>query len=870
MRTNVAMRLAVCLPLFLSLHRRSAAQQIAAKDLTWTTGAAQPQRFVAVHGQRSVVMGYAENGLEVWAYPLQLVSDYDISFLPEGDTHAIPGLSLLRRIDYHPDEIIRTYVGTDFVVREKIFVPLDEPAAIFTYEVEGPKKVAIQAHFVPQLNLMWPGALGGQSTQWSDTLAGYVVNEPLYGFSATIASPDITAHDPVENRTIWKERGETLVLNPKVPSPESSSHKVKIATLFIGYDAPHTAPAAAILPRLEANQASLHAEATEHYRELIDHGLQIQTPDAEINRALAWAILSLDQAWVCNPSLGCGEVAGYGPSRPGRRPQYAWFFAGDGLVAVDALLAAGEYDRAREELAFIAKYQNKQNGMIWHELSQSAALIDWQNKYPYMYVHVDVTFQYLSTFAHYFDVTGDAGFLKSNWNDIQSAYRYCQSIIDPATGLPQIPLGREGSNEQDRMRDDLGLSSSWIAAASAYERMARAMGSQDAAQAANAATTARKSIAARNWDPVHHFWLAGHTVAGEAIYDQRPHPTELLAQNVFSPDKAAGVLDQLASPDFQTDWGTRSMSSSSPQFNPDSYSKGSVSALGSSIVANAFWQQHRPLTAWQIWQGLVPWNTLDSEGHIHELLAGDFYHPQVESVPEQTWSSAGFLSAAVHGLLGLEVESAPRHLTFTPHLPAQWNEISIGNVHIADSLIHLRLTRDAHGLRLDVENSGALILIDFDPEIPLGANIRKVTIATTASSVHRLQPTVQRTPQDEHVALSFNAPSGKTQCEIDYDGGVQIVVPKPRLHAGDASSGLRIAGATLTGRTLTINAYLTRDGESTIDLETAWSPITTTGGTVQQTSSGNYTLHFDSANSRTQETEPLHSHAKAMIQFSQP
>jgi hypothetical protein len=86
--------------------------------------------------------------------------------------------------------------------------------------------------------------------------------------------------------------------------------------------------------------------AIEHYSAVLDSGLQIVTPDEEVNRALAWAQIALDQAWVCNPDLGCGLVAGYGPSRKARRPQYAWFFAGDGMVDLPALLAAGQWERS--------------------------------------------------------------------------------------------------------------------------------------------------------------------------------------------------------------------------------------------------------------------------------------------------------------------------------------------------------------------------------------------------------------------------------------------------------------------------------------------------------------------------------------------
>ena len=120
-------------------------------------------------------------------------------------------------------------------------------------------------------------------------------------------------------------------------------------------------------PLLEQQEAALRATSHAHVQAALDQGIQIQTPDADLNRALAWSRLALDQAWVCNQKIGCGIVAGYGPSRATRRPQYAWFFAGDGLVATEALLAEGNAERARQELAFIFQYQNRSNGMIWHD-----------------------------------------------------------------------------------------------------------------------------------------------------------------------------------------------------------------------------------------------------------------------------------------------------------------------------------------------------------------------------------------------------------------------------------------------------------------------------------------------------------------------
>ena len=209
MQTRLFARVLMCVVLRACVDRTTVAQQAtsmeghgdAAEKLTWSTDAVE-QRFVAVHGRRALVMGYPQSGLEVWAYPLQLVSGYQVSFIPRPGTEALEGLSLLRRIEYRPEEVVRTYVGPDFVVREKIFVPLSEPGAILSYEVQGKSDVDLKVRFQPVLNLMWPAALGGQDTAWDDGVHGYVIREPLHGFSAVIASPQTVEHDVIVNRTI--------------------------------------------------------------------------------------------------------------------------------------------------------------------------------------------------------------------------------------------------------------------------------------------------------------------------------------------------------------------------------------------------------------------------------------------------------------------------------------------------------------------------------------------------------------------------------------------------------------------------------------------------------------------------------------------
>ena len=656
--------------------RFSAADFAAEPALTWSTDAIQP-RFVAAHGERAVIMGYGKQGLEVWGYPFQILSGLQVGFRPVGTTAETDGQALLRRIDYTPSSIMRLYIGPDYVVRETLFVPRGQAGVVISYEVQGPRPLEIGVHFTPVMNLMWPGAVGGQYTRWQADLPGYVINEPEHGFTAAIASPEIVTHDDTGNPTVAAQSAVSFTMR----SVRAAGGVSKASVSFLLLD-PKSGDRATAMHTFQAGIDAQREAAQGHEHELQHNALSVTTPDEETNRAIAWAEIALDQAWVCNPLLGCGLVAGYGPSRDARRPQYAWFFAGDGLIATNALISAGEYTRARQELEFIIKYQQPKTGMIWHELSQSVGLIDWA-KYPYMYVHVDITADYLAAVARYVSVSGDLAFAREHWQSILLAHQYLGGLMNVRDGLPHIPQDKEGSDEQARQVDDLSLSAGVLAAEEGFAQLADVSGHLDLARrAATDSEQLKGAIAAHYWNPGANFWIDGHTQNGAAIASRRKGPTTLLGEGVFSPAQRDAVLEQLASADFQADWGIREVAVSSPDYDPSSYGRGSITAPGTTQAAIAFWKEHHPASAQQIWNGVMNWNRLDSLGHLHEVFAGDFFHEQTESVPEQTWSSAGMLDAAVRGLLGLDVGGAQNEVSFTPHLPAEWDHVQVGNVRL--------------------------------------------------------------------------------------------------------------------------------------------------------------------------------------------
>jgi len=765
---------------------------IQADELSWSSDSVPTSRFLAVHGRRSATFGYSLSGLESWAYPVQILTGFGVSFRRPDAVTEIDGQTLLRRIVYSPESVTRIYVGPDFIVRERIFVPLEQPGTIITYQVEGRQPVDIIAHFTPVLDLMWPAAIGGQQVAWDDKRSGYVLSEPTNRYTATVSSSNVVAHDDIHNSNRPADSRLALLLRPDA----SRVARIKIAS--------GTAEL--------SESAAAQKAAFDHYKQLLDGALRIETPDPEVNRALLWSQIAVDQAWVCNPRFGCGQVAGYGPSRAARRPQYAWFFAGDGLVSTEALIASGQYAAARQELEFILRYQDRKSGMIWHELAQSADSLNW-SEYPYMYVHPGLTADFLATAAGYYRASGDRAFVKQHWQALQRAYRYSRSLLD-SQGLPGIPADKQGSNEQDALGDELSLSAGWVAAAEAFADLAGAAGHQgDAREARAAAQRARPAIAARYWDDTRHYWISGHTRSGEPARDREARPASTVAQGLFSPQQRAAALDQLAASDFQTDWGTRGRPSTDPRYDPNAYASGSVWAVGSAEVAGAYWAEHRPLTALPIWNALVPWSSLDSLGHMHETVAGDFYHDERESVPEQTWSSAAFFTTTVRGLLGLSVDGVANRLTFAPHLPPAWGAVVVRHLHVGSSELTVSLRQSAMEITLQVHNEGAPVSLQFNPQLPLGA-----------TGEHIVQ-----NPQDTHARVELAIPAGDSTHTVRFSGGVSVVPAAVLPTVAEASRGFKITGVRLHDRALTLELDRVSEDPASFELRTPWAVQSVTG-----------------------------------------
>lgn len=678
----------------------AATSRFASELPVWSTTQAQPNRHVSVHGLRAFAGGYSEDGLEFWAFPLQLVSDYTLELVRPGDA-TVPGITMLSAVEIDPLSVTRIYTGPDFRVRERITTRNRHPGILVRFKVEGRRDLHLKVRFRSSLNLMWPAAIGGQEMAWDEDARGFLLSEPTGRFRALISSPQASEHTQPNNDRRGSDFDRFIFLTLE-PVPCAGG---RCATLVLAGQSEKDED-------VHATTASLlrapDAPAAEDVKRFDGSGIvRITTPDTQANRAIRWAQIALEQAWTCNARLGCGLVAGYGPSHGARRPQYAWYFAGDGLLATRALLHEGHYERAAEELEFIYRYQNPDNGMIWHEITQSAAFLDWANDYPYLYVHVDITFDFLTVLAEYDRITGDHAFLVRHWPQTLEAYRYCLSTLDDSDGLPRVPAGKMGGNEQDRLTDELTLSAAWVEAAHAMSELAAAMGDTALSREAQAASVrARASLRSRYRDTEAKRWISGFSRSGAPGESTAAADLAAITSGAATPEERSATLDRLTTPAYLTPWGLRSKPTTARDYDPASYAKGSVWSHGTAAAAEILWHAERPDDAYTLWRSLVPWASADSLGHMHEVMAGNAFVPQRESVPEQTWSSAGFLSATIHGMLGLKSNARNNLLEFAPQLPASWQTLRVQRVRVGKSVVDLHWQAAYDRVTLDVRNTG--------------------------------------------------------------------------------------------------------------------------------------------------------------------
>jgi glycogen debranching enzyme len=761
-------------------------------------------QFVSAVGRRAALLGNKEGQSEAWVYPLKILRGLHLRF--HIDSRILPAGPLARTVITRPESSTIVFSDGSFEVRETLFVPVHEPGAMITLEVQTERPLEIEVAFQPDFQLQWPANLGASHLQWDSNKRAFLLSGENHTYAAIVGSP--TASDPhikdesKDDSSDSSSQESSFLLG--VTQRGTQTKFLCIAASLQGRD-----DAAKIYNGLIAGQKGLTDEATKYYRDYLRRTLNVSLPDAEMQQAYDWARINLLQAVVDSPLVGTSLIAGYGPSGDAERPGFDWFFGRDALWSSLALDAQGDLTDAKTALEFLAKYQ-RADGKIPHEVPQSASLVRWFEDYPYGYASADATPLFLIAMCDYIERSGDLAFARQEWDSIWRAYQFLDSTLDPDGFAQNLGVGHGWveSGPLVPVRTEIYQASVGIEALRAVAALAAQLGKADLA------TTLDETFHRERTRLNDLFWSSDKKIFAFAIDPNNARvdqPTVLPAVpmwfDLLDPVKAEQTIARLAAPDLQTDWGMRILSSSSNKYAGYGYHFGAVWPLFTGWTSVGEYHYHHELAAYLNLRANALLALDRSPGHVTEVLSGDRYEPLSTSTPQQTWSAAMIVSALLQGLFGLETNAAACEVALKPHLPADWDSFTIDNLHVGSSTLALRFRKDARqnvhaknaaqsvdDLRLDVTRAGnRKCMLDFSPALSLRAHIESATLNGRAIPYR-----VESNDKDQHVSLQFEVPPGKSTLRMRITDDFELSIA-PQLPAyGSASRGLRILSSSWT------------------------------------------------------------------------
>jgi glycogen debranching enzyme len=798
------------------------------------------------------MLGNEAGNFEAWVYPLKILRNFHLQFHLEG--RIVPAESLVRTVKVRPESATILYAGDTFQVHETLFVPVKASGAAVVIEVQTVEPLEVEAVFERDFQLEWPAALGGTYQHWDSTLHAFAMGEETKQYSAYFGSPTAV---PVQQEYATN-------------FSESAVNSFLLGSTAKGHDTKLIVMAASVHGQTEAQQTyeqitrdykSLQSESGAYYNNYLSQTVDLELPDAELQQAYDWSRVSMLQGLVTNPYLGTGLIAGYRTSGGNQRPGFAWFFGRDSLWTDMALDAQGDFANARTALDFLSSFQ-REDGKIPHEIAQTASLVSWFKNYPYGFASADATPLYIITMNDYVTHSGDVEFARQKWDSIWKAYQFLQSTWD-ANHLPQnfsIGHGWVEGGPLLPVNTELYQSALGAQAVQSLAQLAGVVGKQDVKRDLDAEAARQKPYLNQA------FWSADKNIFAYALdrSNQRMDVPSVLATvpmwfGLLDQDKSELMLDQLSDSDHETDWGMRIISSHDPRYDPGGYHYGSVWPLFTGWASVGEYRYHRAFAAYDNLRANALLASDGSLGHVAEVLSGAYYQPLSTNSPHQIWSAAMVVSPLLKGMMGLEVDALAHHLSFTPHVPADWNSFHIGNLRMADAVLELTYTHTLNSLALTIVSTGDCDIL-FSPAINLRSQIVAANVNGSAVSA---RPEINAL--DQHPLLRFTAHKGETrvQLRLRNDFGLTLTSSLPPL--GEASQGLRVVSERWTsahdaltldvagrpGRTYTLGVW-NPSQISTVDgaeLAARNQPSGSLAISFPQTTTGEYThqkvvLHF--------------------------
>ncbi len=789
-----------------------------------------------------VVMGKESHGIEeIWAHPFMALRDLETGIHLEGEDTIHWLQTITPEIAVDPAYIRRVYRLPEFTLNEIITMDPEYPVTVVHYDYKGEKPAKLLHRYCCNLRFMWPyseKALPGLQYGWDDGLQAMTVEDGSGDFVTIVGSnkkPEQWLSGQFDTITT-DQKGFTgsptkeIQVLSIMQYPLTSTDHLDIVIGSSGEGKESTAACYAEV--MEDPQMTLRRMA-DHYQALPEQYLTINTSSEAFNQGYRWALAGTDRFFVNTPGIGGSLVAGYGTTARGwdgehrinGRPGYAWYFGRDGQWSGLALLDYGDFEKVRSMLEVYQRFQDL-NGKIYHELTTSGVV---------HYDAADATPLYLVLAGRYLRHSGNLGFIRASWPNIQQAVDFCFSTDTDGDHLIENTGVGHGWVEGGALygsHTSLYLASCWAAALKEAAYMAEKLGFTVKSSGYITEADCVINIINRDfWNQETGFYRQGKFADGTYLQEPTVLSTMPLYFGQAGADHWRTILEALAGNGFTTNWGVRIISSENRYFNPRAYHSGTVWPLFTGWTALAEYRSDAPIQGYSHIMNNMNVGRYWARGLIEEVLHGLEYRPSGVCA-HQCWSETMILQPAIEGMLGLEVSALDDVLELHPRIPFNWDRMTVDNIRIGNQKIKMEMLRNKKTTAYIFSNKGSsTVHVVFEPLMPSGWNPQVISVNGDA-----VNPQIIQAEQGTAVSLSFDL-NDSTVIHLTGDGGIGILPyvtdPKP----GEGAVGSRILSASLkddryrivvegqSGSTGTFHLYTAEDQHIAVQGKTKFEKI---------------------------------------------
>ena len=439
-------------------------------------------------------------------------------------------------------------------------------------------------------------------------------------------------------------------------------------------------------------------------------------------------------------------------------PDYPWYFGTDGAYTVFPLVAAGQFQAARDHLRLlreVSRTVNGSTGKVLHEIVTDGSVYYGAKNQP---GDTNETAEFATAVATLWRWTGDNEVRDDNYQFIIDGLRYLTGDLD---------VNKDGWPEGDGMVEEAGMGAEkldvgvyTIRALNDLAEMAATKNDEATQKWAMDKASVLLSRFEQDW------WMPEQGLYADSLALNQEVPTNPLAAlgtapitktqqlywtnatpmeaNFASSDHANTALPNLESSVFT---GTNGFYQAGVGGGPNGKGDLEASALPSSVMAVAEANYGRVDESLRYVLDIARQLDLEQPGALPEQMPSPGYllfpfQPFTRrAMIMQAWSSYGVLYPIVHYFLGIQPQMPKRLIVVVPQLPSSLSHLSIQNLRVGDEILAVAAQ---HSDKLYVTEVTLPVgcRLEIGHTLPANASIESVTLNGKAAdyevrSTHR-------------------------------------------------------------------------------------------------------------------------------------